>query len=212
MSQAPTSSQLPFGMLRQFMQRKPKGECCELCSASLGSEHQHLIEISNRRLVCSCDACAILFSGQQSGRYRRVPRRIEQLTDFQLTDEQWENLHLPINLAFFYFSSPAKRIVAMFPSPAGATESLVTLDTWDDLVVANPVLRELDPDVEALLVNRVSGIREYVRVPIDECFKLVGIIRTYWRGLSGGTDVWGHIAKFFESLKERSASSGGTHA
>jgi hypothetical protein len=212
MSVIPQPPQPPLAALRRFVRKRPKGECCSLCGALLQPEHLHLIEVSSRRLVCSCDACSILFSGQQGGRYRRVPRRIERLADFQISDAQWENLHLPINLAFFFFSSPAKRVVAMFPSPAGATESLLTLEAWDDLALANPVLRELEPDVEALLVNRVAQAREYCRAPIDECYKLVGMIRTHWRGLSGGTAVWEQLALFFNQLNERSAVKGGTHA
>ena len=138
-------------------------------------------------------------------RYRRVPRRIRVLDDFRMTDGQWDALHLPINLAFFYRSSPAGRVIAMFPSPAGATESLLPLEAWEDLATENPVLRELEPDVEALLVNRVGPDAQYVRVPIDECFKLVGLIRTHWRGLSGGTEVWKEIGRFFASLKQRSS-------
>lgn len=213
MSLAPSSSgQMPLAALRRFARKRPKVESCELCGTPLHPQHQHLIELKVRRLVCSCDACAILFSGQANSRYRRVPRRIENLPDFQVTDVQWENLHLPINLAFFYFSSPAKRVVAMFPSPAGATESLLTLDAWQDLANANPMLRDLEPDVEALLVNRVAQARDYCRVPIDECFKLVGLIRSHWRGLSGGPEVWGQLACFFEDLKKRSAPPGGSHA
>jgi hypothetical protein len=171
-----------------------------------------LIEPANRRLVCACDACAILFSDQQNGKFRRVPRRIERLADFHLSDLQWESLHLPINLAFFYYSSPAKRVIAMFPSPAGATESLLPLEAWDELAAENPVLSEMEPDVEALLVNRTGEGRQYIRVPIDECFKLVGLIRTHWRGLSGGTEVWREITKFFNSLNERAFIKGTVHA
>jgi hypothetical protein len=211
MTLANGSTQSPFATLRQFARPKPKGECCELCRAPLHSEHQHLIEVNARRLVCSCDACSILFSGQQNGKYRRVPRRIERLVDFRITDSQWENLHLPINLAFFYFSTPAKKVVAMFPSPAGATESLLTLEAWDDLVRENPVLLEFEPDVEALMVSRVAESREYCRVPIDECFKLVGLIRTHWRGLSGGMEVWAQIARYFHELKEKSVNTGATN-
>ncbi len=177
----------------------------------LNGRHQHLLEVNARRLVCSCDACAILFSGR-GVRYRRVPRRIECLEDFRITDEQWEGLHLPINLAFFYFSTPAGKVVAMFPSPAGATESLLTLQTWDELVEANPVLKELEPDVEALLVNRVGKARDYCRAPIDECYKLVGLIRTYWRGLSGGNEVWEQLAAFFAEVRNKSGSKGGPNA
>ena len=73
-----------------------------------------------------------------------------------MTDAQWEALHLPINLAFFFQSTRAGRVVAVYPSPAGGTESLLTLETWNRLEEENPVLRELEPDVEALLVNRVG--------------------------------------------------------
>jgi hypothetical protein len=126
-----------------------------------------------------------------------------------MTDAQWEALHLPISLAFFYPSSPAGRVVALYPSPAGATESLLTLEAWQDLAEDNPILRELAADVEALLVNRVGQARDYYRLPIDECYKLVGVIRTRWRGLSGGTEVWEEIGRFFTRLKERSGPAGG---
>jgi Family of unknown function (DUF5947) len=198
----------PLSALRRFARPQPVVERCELCGAALLAEHQHLLELSNRRLACACDPCAILFDSGDNGRYRRVPRRIQLLSDFRLTDAQWESLHLPINLAFIYRSTPAKRVIAMYPSPAGATESLLSLESWDELVAENPILGSFEPDVEALLINRVGEAREYCRVPIDECFKLVGLIRTHWRGLSGGYTVWGEISKFFDELKKR----GGSHA
>jgi hypothetical protein len=112
-------------------------------------------------------------------------------------------LLIPINLAFFCRQSPTGRVVALYPSPAGATESLLPLETWNELVEANPVLGELAPDIEAFLVNRIGEPREYYRVSMDECFKLVGLIRTHWRGFSGGTKVWEEMAQFFAGLKER---------
>ena len=54
-----------------------------------------------------------------------MPRRVRFLADFRLTDEAWEGLHLPINLAFFLQQHAGGRVVALYPSPAGATESLV---------------------------------------------------------------------------------------
>jgi hypothetical protein len=198
--------------LRRFAQKPTPQERCELCGAGISSEHQHLLEPAVRRLVCTCDACAILFDTGQDGRFRRVPRRVQALDDFRMTDMQWEDLHLPINLAFIYFSSTAGRVVAMYPSPAGATESLLTLESWEALASENPVLRQFEPDVEALLIHRIGEAREYCRVPIDECFKLVGLIRTHWRGLSGGVVVWQHIGHFFAELKQRSAPTGARHA
>jgi hypothetical protein len=196
----------PLSALRQFV-RKPSGqpaERCELCGLALAADHAHLLEPATRQLVCSCEPCAVLFSGRQGGRYRRVPRDTWALAEFRLTDIQWEDLHLPINLAFFVQSTPAQRVLALYPSPAGAVESLLTLEAWQTLVVDNPVLGELEPDVEALLVNRMKDVRAYYRTPIDECFKLVGLIRAHWRGLSGGTEVWDEVGRYFKSLHERS--------
>ena len=93
---------------------------------------------------------------------------------------------------WFFFSIRRPQIVRsrIYPSPAGPTESLLSLDAWSQLAETNQVLAELEPDVEALLVNRTNGAREYYRVSIDRCYALVGLIRTRWRGLSGGTEVW----------------------
>ena len=202
------SGQQPFAALRALARKRPPEERCELCSAGLAPEHTHLIEPATRRLLCSCDACAILLSGRQGAKYRRVPRVVQFWPDFRMTDAQWEGLHIPINLTFFFHSTPVARVVALYPSPAGATESLLTLEAWRDLAENNPVLAELEPDVEALLVNRVDHARDYYRVPVDECYKLVGLIRSKWRGLSGGADVWEDIGRFFSGLKQRSGYAG----
>jgi Family of unknown function (DUF5947) len=115
---------------------------------------------------------------------------------------------VPIEMAFFFKSSPQEKIIALYPSPAGPTESLLPLDTWSDIAQWNPVLAEMEADTTALLVNRVGRARgsspaEYYLVPIDECYKLVGLIRTHWRGLSGGTEVWRELSAFFGSLKKK---------
>ncbi|MGB8987042.1 MAG: DUF5947 family protein [Candidatus Sulfotelmatobacter sp.] len=197
-----------FGALRQFIRpRKRDVERCELCSAEVSHGHPHLIEPGTRKLLCSCDACAILFSGMAT-KYKRVPRRVLALQNFNLSDGQWESLMVPISMAFFFRSTPDSRVVAFYPSPAGATESLLSLETWKDIEDANPILLEVESDVEALLVNRVGHTRgftaaEYYVLPIDECYKLVGLIRANWRGLSGGTEVWQKIGQFFDGLKQR---------
>lgn len=110
---------------------------------------------------------------------------------------------IPIGMAFFYRSSVAGKVVVFYPSPAGATESLLDLAGWEELVASNPVLNELEADTEALLVNRVQT-PEYFIVPIDQCYRLVGLIRSKWKGLSGGTEVWESINSFYEELKNRS--------
>ncbi len=128
------------------------------------------------------------------------PRDIWDLPQFSLSDVEWENLALPINLAFFFYSSPEKKMKALYPSPAGATESLLPLAAWNSLAERNSRLRTMQSDVEAFLINRVGTKREYYVVPIDVCFELVGLIRVHWRGLSGGDVVWSQVENFFARL------------
>jgi hypothetical protein len=199
-----------FASLRRFLRPPAVPEWCELCSAELAADHAHLVELASRRLCCACDPCALLFSSQAAPKYRRVPRRARFLADFRLTDVQWAAFEIPINLAFFLHSTAAGRVVALYPSPAGATESLPAPEAWQALVEDNPVLRGLEPDVETLLVNRLGETPEYYRVGVDQCYKLVGLIRTHWRGLSGGTAVWDEVRRFFTTMREQSRPPGGT--
>jgi hypothetical protein len=202
-----TSPNGSFAALRRFARARPVIERCDFCSAELGELHQHLIEPERRRLVCVCGACAILFGSQGETAYRRVPRRIRYLPDFRMTDAQWEGLLIPIQLAFFFHSSMAGRVIALYPSPAGPTESSLDLAMWDEVAQDNPALKRMSPDVEGLLVNRsarAGGAPDYFIAPIDECFKLAGMIRANWRGLSGGEEVWKEIGRFFADLKTRS--------
>src|ERR1700691_6463810 len=195
-----------FATLRQFARSRPPAERCELCSAGLAHEHPHLVEIASRQIVCACEACATLFDGMANGKYRRVSRRAQLLANFKMTDAQWEDLLIPINMAFFFQSSTEGRVIPLYPSPAGAVESLLPLDAWSEIVRENPILEQLRPDIEALLVNRVGQARdlsagEYYIAPIDECYRLVGLIRANWKGLSGGSEVWTEIGRFFSELK-----------
>src|SRR5918912_281794 len=107
----------PLAALRRFARpASPARERCELCSAELAADHQHLVEPSSRQLLCACDACAILFSGREGAKYRRVPRRAEFLAGFRLTDVQWAGLGLPVNLAFFLVSTAAGGgVLALYP-------------------------------------------------------------------------------------------------
>jgi len=191
----------PLAFIRRFARPRPAHEQCELCSAELAEEHEHLLEPATRRILCACSPCAILFGHRGDAKFRRIPRAAESLTDFRLSDVQWEGFGLPVALAFFMHSTAAGRVVAVYPSPAGATESLLPLDTWEELVEENPTLRDLEPDVEALLVNRVGAARDYFRVGIDQCYRLAGLVRMHWRGFSGGDVVWAEIGRFFAELK-----------
>jgi hypothetical protein len=204
-----------FATLRQFARKRSAAERCEMCALVLGPEHDHLVDPTNRKLICACNACAILFEAQSGSKFKRVPRGVLYLQEFQLTDAQWDGLAIPIDMAFFFKSTPLAKVVALYPSPAGPMESLLPLDAWTEIVASNPILSRMLPDVTALLVNRIGHARgvipaEYYLVPIDDCYKLVGLIRMHWRGLSGGTEVWREINSFFAALRARSGIGEGS--
>ena len=190
----------------QAAQEQAGLEFCELCGESILPEHRHLLEVSTREILCVCRPCSILFDREAAseGRYKLIPDRHLFLQDFEMDDAQWDSLRIPVDMAFFFHSAPAERVVAFYPSPMGPTESLLKLGTWEELEDRNSVLKGMERDVEALLVNRVRGARDHFLVPMDECYSLVGLIRVHWRGLSGGREVWEEIDRFFEILRKRS--------
>ncbi len=189
-----------FSLLRRLAQPRGQTEECEFCSVTLHSQHRHLFEPATRKIICVCDPCALRFENVV-GRWQLIPRDVRSLTGFSMSDADWESLALPIQLAFIFQSSAANRVVAMYPSPAGATESLLPLTNWQSLTAANPVLADLKPDVEALLLNRLGTAREYYLGPIDLWFELVGLIRLHWRGFSGGDNAWREIEAFFSRVR-----------
>lgn len=197
----PGSDIRALASIRQLGRKRKGAEYCELCSAELATEHPHLIEPVERRIVCSCAACSLLFDGTTTARYRRIPRDAVWQRDFVLDDVQWEEFSIPIGLAFFFFSSAAQRMIALYPSPGGAMESLLPLDAWNEVARQNPRLERMQPDVEALLVNRLAEPHEYFLAPIDRCYELTGLVRKHWRGFSGGDEVWSAVDSFFDKLR-----------
>jgi hypothetical protein len=133
-----------------------------------------------------------------------VPDRRLRLDGFVLEDSRWDALRIPVEMAFFFHSTRHERVVALYPSPAGPTESLLELKAWQDIERDNPVLESMEHDVEALLVNRAKGKREYFLVPVEDPYRLVAMIRTNWRGFSGGKEVWEKIDTFFGELSAKS--------
>ena len=183
------------------------GERCELCSIALDEAHMHVVDLERQRLLCTCRGCHMLFTqrGASGGRFRAVPARYRHAPKLALTRARWEGLQIPVRLAFFFHSTPARRCIAFYPGPAGACESLIDLGVWDQLVSDNPVLGELEPDVEALLVRGDRGGDHFdcYLVPIHSCYELVGRVKLRWRGFDGGEEAWSDIDGFFASLRER---------
>jgi hypothetical protein len=180
-------------------------EQCDLCGIEIPSEHEHLLHLGDRRILCVCATCWAQRSGDPE--LRPTGNRVVWLDEFEMPDELWARLEVPIGLAFFMRSSSVGAMVAMYPSPAGATESELELSAWDELRALNPQLETLEPDAEALVVNRMSEPHAHVIAPIDECYGLVGAIKMSWEGISGGDAIERAVPTFFQRLRSRSAEA-----
>jgi hypothetical protein len=196
--------------LREILARRPREapavERCEMCGTDIPDEHGHVVNIAARALLCVCRPCYLLFvtRGAAGGRFLSVPDRYAALGDVSLDTAAWEELEIPVGIACLFHNSALGRTVALYPSPAGATESLLPLDAWPALVRAQPALATLLPDVEALLVRRRDAGAECYVVPIDACYELVGRLRREWRGFQGGPEAWRSVDAFFARVRSRS--------
>jgi hypothetical protein len=183
---------------------------CELCPSGLSVDHRHLLNLDERRIVCVCETCWSVHSGDAE--YRPTGSRTLWLDDFEMPEDVWADFDMPTGLAFLMRSSVTGSMIALYPSPAGATECELPLDAWGRLVARNPVLERLEPDAEALVVNRLAkagggdgGL--YVIVPIDQCYRLVGAIKESWEGISGGDAVDACVRAMFTTMRERATAA-----
>jgi hypothetical protein len=199
---------LPPGLERFLEKPAPvaPGERCEMCGESIHHEHPHVVNVENRALMCTCRPCYLLFTDRSAGagKFAAVPERYLFDPEFTLSDAQWDEFQIPVKMAFFFVNSVMGQTVAFYPSPAGATESMLPAETWADMIGANPLFANLEPDVEALLVYRRDKAYECFLAPIDACYELVGHVRMNWKGFDGGQEAWEAIDGFFDSLRARS--------
>jgi hypothetical protein len=202
----------PLAVLQRIRESRPRelpraGEVCELCTEPIPDEHGHLVDLQARNLMCACRGCYLLFLSEGAGgsHFRSIPDRYLAFPDFALSPGQWDNLQIPVSVAFFFLNSSLGRVAAFYPGPAGATESELPLDTWAEVVEANPQLGILQPDVEAFLVRSKAnqGGTECYIVPIDACYELVGHMRRLWRGFDGGKEANAKLDEFFDDVKAK---------
>jgi hypothetical protein len=185
----------------------PTGEACEMCGVAIADEHSHVVNLERRNLVCACRPCYLLFApdGAGSGKFRAVPD-CYRAAPGALSQAQWDSLQVPVGMAFFFRNSVLGHIVALYPGPAGATESLLDLHAWDGIAASMPLAAEMFDDVEALLVRRDREHDEMYVVPIDACYELVGLLRMHWSGFDGGPEARADIDGFFERVRARAGT------
>ena len=241
---APAAAPTPVAVaIRPRAERQVPGERCDLCGTAVPDAHRHLVDVEERRLLCACQACGLLFAHDAGPsvfgfplteplgavdptarpaevtstmavmggrRYRGLPERCLALPRPGLSPALWASLQIPVGVAFLFHSTGQGGVVAFYPSPAGATESLLPLDAWEELVGAHPVLATLEADVEALLVRTDRGEdgEAYV-VPIDLCYELVGHVRQLWRGFDGGSEARARLDELFARIAARAETAVG---
>ncbi|MCM4080969.1 DUF5947 family protein [Paractinoplanes hotanensis] len=195
----------PFRTLRRIARSRaaPPAERCDMCAAPVTAGHSHVVDVSSRQLMCACRPCYLLFTDDDAHlRYRAVPERYVSFPNPVLDERAWDELQIPVGLAFLFRHSELDRMVAFYPGPAGATESELPLPAWERLAAGHPELRTLRPDVEAVLARRGQ---DAFLVPIDACYELTGRLRTLWRGFDGGQEAHAAIEEFFVGLAERAS-------
>jgi hypothetical protein len=211
----------PYDVLARIRsnRRAPEAaeERCEMCSESISDEHQHVVNVAGRQLMCVCRACYLLFTDNNAElRYRAVPDRYLAFPGFALDRRAWEALQIPVGVAFFFTNSALGRTVAFYPGPAGACESQLDLDAWNAIRGADSRVGLLSDDVEALLVRvldtDVAGDGEFAQpqsylVPIDACYEFVGRLRKLWRGFDGGQEARQFIDDFFAQIASRAVET-----
>ncbi|MFD0364824.1 DUF5947 family protein [Nocardia sp. GCM10030253] len=206
----------PFRVLQRITANRkpaePAGERCEMCAEAIADEHQHVVNIEGRQLMCVCRGCYLLFIDQKAAlRYRAVPDRYLSFPNFTIGQGEWDALEIPVGLAFFFRNSALGRTVAFYPGPAGATESELPLAEWRAILERHPEIDVLADDVEALLIRvpeRGTSNAACLLLPIDACYEFVGRMRMLWRGFDGGQDVRRYLDEFFIAMSERARPGG----
>ncbi len=215
----------PYDVLNRIRSNRPvaeaAGERCEMCNEVITDEHQHVVNVAGRQLMCVCRACYLLFTDTDAElRYRAVPDRYLAFPDFALDRRAWDALQIPVGVAFFFTNSALSRTVAFYPGPAGACESELDLDAWNAISAADSRVSLLSDDVEALLVRvpetdgshpssgeGESGQPQSYLVPIDACYEFVGRLRMLWRGFDGGQQARQFIDEFFTRIAARASET-----
>lgn len=199
----------PLAALERYTRgaRGARPVVCELCGGALEPEHGHVVDVAIHTPLCACRACTLALDGRRAGRHRAVSNEVRWDENLMLTDGEWAALGVPVALALLQRRSSPPEWVALFPSPAGPVEAEPAEAGWTRVLAARPALLDLEPEVEALLVRRErTGRVESFVVPIDACYRLIGLVRSHWRGFDGGDEARAEVERFFEDLRRRAGS------
>ena len=82
-----------------------------MCAEPIGDEHSHVANIGDRRLMCTCRGCYLLFTSRARAGCGCAPSRPSTavVDDFAFTQEQWDDLAIPVDLVFLFRQSDPRR-------------------------------------------------------------------------------------------------------
>jgi hypothetical protein len=191
-------------------QKQAALESCEMCSEPIPPEHRHLLNVSTREIMCVCRPCSILFDKEAAseGKYRLVPERRLLLEDFEMSDVQWASLRIPVDMAFFFYSTPVERVAAFYPSPMGPTESLLDLGHWEELESPQPGTEGDGAGRGGAPGKPVRGSEGALPGPHRRVLQPGRPHPDPLEGPERRAGVWEEIDRFFEVLKRRSKKVG----
>lgn len=189
------------GLLRRLIRFDTAENACAFCQSSTAAHYRHLLDVPSRKILCACQQCASHVEPLEEN-FKLIPTTARRLSDFQMTDYQWDGLSLPINLAFFYRDNLSGEMAVVYPQPDGLVKDTLSNAQWAVLEEENPALAEMQADIEALLVNRVGFARDYFIAPVDQCHELADRLLLRWRQGPDGEQAWGEIHEFFTALRK----------
>lgn len=186
--------------LRRFREASTDATRCAFCGMAVESAHPHRLDPEGWQVICACNACDR--DRADEPRLRRVGHRVEKIEDPRVGERMLMVVDVPVGLAFFTRTRRAANV--FYPAPTGTAEARIDVETWAALEAELPEVARLEPEVEAIVVS-LSPRRTFV-VPIDECFRLAGMLRSAWVGWSGGAEARSAIEDFFATLETRANS------
>ena len=146
---------------------------CRFCSSALDSPPNPLFEVATQRVLFACNPCASRFEKRSGGPFKLIPRSTRQIEDFRMPEVPWQTYDLPGNVTFVFYCTAAAKLLSVCKVAAGTVDLTVPREVWKAIIEANPVLEEMRPDVEGLLIIHTGDSREYFIAPIDVCYNLI---------------------------------------
>ena len=149
---------------------QPAGERCEMCSEAIADEHQHVVNLEGRQLMCVCRGCYLLFTDTQAElRYRAVPDRYLAFQEFALDRRAWRHCRSP--RAALLPQLDARPHGGVLPRPAGATELSWIFrrgTTSTPPIPANTIADDTEAPPVRVPDDETASPHAYL-VPIDAC-------------------------------------------